>query len=172
MLVPAETTGPISANWRRPERIFNGGSGNQSNQDILIESGQGSDVVNSIIIQIDLPLGDFVPLFGPPPSTGLRQLPGLNGNLFYMMEYRELGMQYLAWIKCKAGQEVSSLIGNTYVLQAPSGFISQLAPGENMGWHGFTSRPFDQMANQMAKQNECPSGESPLNQWFAQLFGS
>lgn len=162
-----ETAGEFTANWRNPSLLLSNTSSNGSG-DIVVERTPNLDVVKGIIVQINMPLGDFVPLFGPPPRTGLRHLPGPNGELFYIMEYPAMGMQYDAWVECKQGQTVPSLVGNTYILQAPAGFISQLAVAEDLGWHGFTSRPFDQIA----KQDQCSSSESPINLWFARLFGS
>jgi len=167
-LAAGEVAGAFTANWRNPSALLNNTSGSNSNQNIVVENTPNLDVVNTIIVQVNIPLGNFVPLFGPPPRTGLRHLPGPNVELFYIMEYPAMGMQYDTWVECKQGQAVPSLVGDTYVLQAPATFISQLAVSENLGWHGFTSRPFDQVA----QQDQCPPGASPVNLWFARLFGS
>ncbi|MHB8624734.1 MAG: hypothetical protein ACYDBJ_18840 [Aggregatilineales bacterium] len=162
-LAPGESAGSFTINWRTPGAMLSGSQAERAGQDVLIENEPGSDAVKIIIVHINVPLGDFVPLFGPPPSTALRLLP--NDGLFYVVEYPALGMQYDVWADCKQGQVIPALSGTSYVLQAPGEFQSQVSSTDNLGWHGFTARPFDQLA----AQSNCTTPD-PLNGWFARLF--
>lgn len=165
LLSSGEGTVTYTANWRHPAEMFSTTQAKSAGQDLQIRAGAGDHLVQTVIIQINLPLGAFLPLFGPPPRSGLTYYQAQ--GLFYVMEYPALGMQYMTWADCKQGQSIASLIGTTYMLQSPNNFISELNSADALRWHGFTTKPFDQMV----QQYQCPSVESPLNGWFARLFG-
>jgi len=167
-LSPGENADTYVANWAMPSTMVSTASGKPTGPDIQVRDTPGRDVVNMIIVQVNIPLGDFLPLFGPPPSTSLTREPGPNGELFYVVAYPALGMQYDSWVDCRQGQAVASMVGTTYMLLTQGDFGSLVPMSQNQGWHGFSSRPFDHMA----KANQCSPGESPLNMWFARLFGS
>ncbi len=165
-LTSGEGPSTYTVNWRQPSVMLSAIQAKAAGQDIQIRSASGQDVVQMIIVQISVPLGDFLPLFGPPPVSGLVYYQGQ--GLLYVMEYPAWGMDYnVLWADCKQGQSIAFLNGTTYMLRSPGSFSSALSSTDNIGWHGFTSRPFDQMA----RQYQCPTIEPPLNGWFARLFG-
>src|SRR5579859_1616086 len=115
LLAPDQPNGTFTANWRVPAAMLAAIPPNNAAQAIIVENAQGQDVVSMVVIQINIPLGDFLPLFGSPQRTALRHDPGPAGDLFYVMEYPALGMQYDTRASCQQGQVVSALIGQTYV---------------------------------------------------------
>ncbi len=132
----------LTAEWRTPADPLQPDPAVPHN--VIIENQPGYNIVKIIIVHVDVSLGEFVLRYGPPARSAMARLPV--GTLFYVLEYPTLGLQYSAFMPCRKGLSIANVMGNSLLLQPLDQYQSNVGDTMNMGWSGFSARPFDQRA--------------------------
>ena len=135
----------LQAEWHNPLQMLSIVRADITQQSVVIENEPGLDLVKDILIHVNIRLGDFILRFGSPGKAIIRRLP--NGDLFYVLEYPALGLQYDTFLTCQPGQMVMSLYGSTMILQALKDYVSQTGGQLNSDWHGFSPRLLDNISS-------------------------
>jgi hypothetical protein len=142
---PAANNISLQAEWHDPDQMLSDIHADITKQSVIIENEPGRDLVKVILVHVNVRLGDFILRFGAPTKSSIGKLP--NGDLFYVLEYPALGLQYDTYLSCKRGQSVVSLYGSTFVLQPLSEYASQTGGQLNTGWHGFSPSIINNISN-------------------------
>ena len=142
---PATNNISLQAEWYDPQQMISDVHADITKQSVIIENEPGIDLVKIILVHVNIRLGDFILRFGPPTKSSIGRLP--NGDLFYVLEYPDLGLQYDTYLSCRHGQSMVSLYGSTFVLQPTAEFVSQVGGLLNTGWHGFSPSIINNITN-------------------------
>ncbi len=144
-ITPLTSNAGISfkVNWKAPDRMLNAVPADASTLTIDIEADT-QDRVKVIFVPITVQLGDFVRLYGAPERTIVNHFA--DNRLFIVLEYARWGLQYSANLPCRLNTQPIIAEGSVYLLQARDGFVSQGGGKVIEGWHGFSNRELDRMA--------------------------
>ncbi len=134
----------LAARWKNRRIVFPAVGTDSSDLNILVESRGNRDLVQSIVLSVGIPAGDFVGYFGIPERTTAGVMP--DRNLYFILEYPSLGMFYELFALCRRSQNVLNLTGNTYVLQAVNDYAPPYGIRHRETWRGFGSADLGQLA--------------------------
>ncbi len=128
----------FTACWKQPDQLMRSVVVDITDLCILIENRPGEELVNTILLNTTIPFGEFVMHFGPPGRYVVGRVSGR--DLFYVLEYPQLGMQYDAFTECHNAAHTLTVTGRTYVLQPIDHYVAQTGWEVITQWRGFGSR--------------------------------
>jgi hypothetical protein len=134
----------LAARWKPAQNVAAPQAADPSAWTVLIESRRNTDVVHSIVLQVSVPVGDFVSYFGVPSRTTAGILP--DRNLYLDLEYPTLGMFYSVNAPCRLSQNMLKLSGGFYILQEAQDYTPPYGLRIRDDRHGFGSADLDRLA--------------------------
>ncbi len=109
--------------------------------DVLVAPLDAVDVVGSLILRVDVSIGDLIVEFGNPQQVRVgvsSPVPG--SNVFQIYSYPQLGMSYSLYTTCRRNQRPAALRGIYYMLAPIDNQPDLSGDVVNLHWHGLSDR--------------------------------